>query len=60
MPDWRHLESFLQHTHDTLRDLRLALVYCRHDGVLNDVETLVAAAEDEARRELSRIKSRPK
>jgi hypothetical protein len=48
----------LQHTRDTLHELRRYLAHSGHRDILGDVETLVASAEEEARRELGRLASR--
>ncbi len=48
----------LRHTRDTLHELRRYLAQAGYRKILNDIETLVATAEDEARRELGRLGSK--
>lgn len=48
----------LQHTRDTLHELRRYLAQAGYREILDDIETLVATAEDEARRELGWLNSK--
>jgi hypothetical protein len=48
----------LQHARDTLHELRSYLAQAGYREILNDIETLVATAEDEAKRELRRLDSK--